>query len=66
MLGIVQGAALSGNREASGLIDCIIYGLVDNFRGSCGASVPSIQVDSRALQRMICLYLASSAITHAY
>ena len=39
ILGIVQAADLSGNR-ASGLVDRIIYGLVDNFRGSWGASVP--------------------------
>ena len=34
MLGLVQGVAFSGNREAPGLVDSIIYGLVDSFRGS--------------------------------
>ena len=36
MLGIVQGV---GNREASGLVDSVMYGLVDSFKGSWGASV---------------------------
>ena len=39
MLGIVQGVAFSGNREALDLVDSITYGLVDSFRGSGGASV---------------------------